>query len=67
MLRKITVDIGRFRAGQQHDYPRDVWNKIAHDAGQKLSRFSMPVEDNPVHQSSLKGKPQAHKRLGSTA
>lgn len=31
MLRKITADAGRFETGNQHDYPRGVWNKVAAD------------------------------------
>lgn len=31
MLRKITVSVGRYKEGNQHDYPRGVWNKIAAD------------------------------------
>lgn len=65
MLRKITKAIGRFREGSQHDYPRDIWKKIAADAGMKLESFSTPVEDNPVHQSSLKGRVRIHTRLGA--
>lgn len=31
MLRKITVNVGRFEAGRSPDYPQGVWNKIALD------------------------------------
>lgn len=67
MLRRITKAVGRFREGAQHDYPHDVWVKIASDAGMRLDTFSKPVEDNPVHQSSLKGRVRLHTRLGGTA
>lgn len=67
MLREITKDVGRFKVGQQHDYPQNVWTKIAQDAGMKLDTFSRPVEGNPVLQSSgLKRKPVVHKRLGAS-
>lgn len=66
MLRQITRQVGRFRVGNQHDYPLGVWNKISADAGMSLDKFSKPVEINTVHQSSLKGTPRIHLRLGST-
>ena len=67
MLRQITKTVGRFREGAQHDYPRDVWNKIAADAGMVLDKFSTAIEENKVLQSSLKGRPRIHVRLGGTA
>ncbi len=67
MLRKITKQIGkRFLPGNVHDYPRDVWNKIAADARQKLDDFSEAIEHNPAAQSMLKGRGAIqHKRLGT--
>ena len=67
MLRQITKTIGRYREGDQKDYPRDVWNKIAADAGMKLEKFSVAIEENKVLQSSLKGRPHIHTRLGASA
>ena len=67
MLRKITLKVGRFNVGSQMDYPRDVWNKIAADAGMPLDKFSVGIESNAVLQSSLKGRVHIHKRLGATA
>ena len=31
MLRKITRSVGRYEAGNNHDYPKGVWDKIAVD------------------------------------
>ena len=68
MLRKITKAVGRYRVGDQPDYPRDVWNKIAVDAGMALDKFTQLVETpSSVLQSSLKGRPVIHRRLGGTA
>lgn len=66
MLRKITLDVGRFKKGSEHDYPFGVWNQIERDAGMKLDKFSVAIENNEVLQSSLKGRPVIHKRLGAT-
>ena len=66
MLRKITKQVGRFQVGGQHDYPRAVWNKVAGDAKLPLDKFTELVEVNPVHQSSTKGRPRIHVRLGAT-
>ncbi len=67
MIRKITKAVGRFQVGKDFDYPRDVWNTIARSAGMKLEDFSETVTAaNPILQSSLKGTPKIHKRLGAT-
>lgn len=66
MLRKITRAIGRFRVGDEHDYPRSVWTKIAESAKMPLDKFSTPVEHNPVHQSAIRTRPMIHTRLGAT-
>ncbi len=66
-LRKITKTVGRYHEGASHDFPRDVWNKIARDAGMKLEEFSEEMTSpSPVAQSMLKGRPVIHKRLGGT-
>lgn len=67
MLRKMTKDVGkRLKAGNVHDYPRDVWHKIAADAKQKLEDFSEALEHNPAYQSVLKGRgPIKKARLGA--
>jgi ubiquinone/menaquinone biosynthesis C-methylase UbiE len=31
MLRKMTKDVGRFAAGDVHDFPKGTWMQIAHD------------------------------------
>lgn len=31
MLRTITKSVGRYEAGNNHDYPKGVWDKIAVD------------------------------------
>lgn len=31
MLRRITLNVGRYEAGNTHDYPKGVWDKIARD------------------------------------
>lgn len=67
MLRKITKDIGRYRAGEQHDYPRGVWNDIEAKAGMGLDEFSEAVDFNPTHQARTRGQPKIRPRLGSTA
>ena len=67
MLRKITKDVGRFHVGNQLDYPLGVWTQIERDAKMPLDKFSVRIESNAVLQSSLKGRPQIHTRLGATA
>lgn len=67
MLREMTKNVGRrLKMGETHDYPRDVWAKIAADAKMKLDDFSKVVGYNPAHQSMLKGRGAVqHKRLGT--
>lgn len=66
-LRKITKEVGRYKVGQLHDYPRDIWNKLSRDAGMKLTDFSEEViNGSPLAQSPLKGRPTIHRRLGAT-
>ena len=67
MLRKITQAIGRYKLEEVHDYPRDVWEKIARDAKQKLDEFSEPIGYNPALRNPLKGRLGIRKRLGSEA
>lgn len=67
MLRKFTKDMGRYRAGQLHDYPRGIWNQLERNAGVPLDDFTEVVTvDKAIAQSMLKGKPKVHKRLGAT-
>lgn len=67
MLRVITKTVGRLTEGSERDYPASVWKQIEHDAGMKLDDFSRAVDSNKVLQSTLKGRPRIHKRLGATA
>lgn len=62
----MTQKIGRYSEGSQHDYPFAVWRQIEKDAKMPLDKFSVAVENNELLQSSLKGRPQVHKRLGAT-
>jgi hypothetical protein len=76
MLREFTRDVGRrFKAGEMHDYPRNVWNRIVIDAKTalkatekdfSLDSFTKAVGHNPALQSMLKGRDAVqHKRLGT--
>lgn len=79
MLRKITKDAGRYRAGEMHDYPRGVWTKLAtdllradgkrtvkpRDVEAKLASFSEPVEFNASHQNVTRGPHRQRARLGA--
>lgn len=52
MLRRLTKDAGRFKAGVLHDWPLTVWHSVAKDAGFKsLDEFSKPEEMNTVLQN----------------
>lgn len=66
MLREFTKAVGRYKPGQQHDYPRDIWNRLAKEFKMSVDAFSRDVESNKVLQSSLKGRPIIHRRLGAT-
>lgn len=66
MLLEFTKDLGRYKTGSQHDYPKSVWDKLAQDAGMALSAFTKPAAANPVLQSPLKGRARIHKRLGAS-
>ena len=49
MLRRLTKDAGRFKAGVLHDWPLTVWNSVAKDAGYAtLDEFSKAEEMNTV-------------------
>ena len=79
MLRKITKDVGRYRTGEMHDYPRGVWAKLAADMlraegkrnakpeeiERQLASFSEPIEFNASHQSVTRGPLRVRPRLGS--
>ena len=54
MLRKITKEIGRYKVGEVHDYPKAVWEKMAADGKIKLDKFTEEVEFN-LGTSSLRG------------
>lgn len=64
MLRKFTKDLGRYKKGQSHDYPKAVWEQIAKSAKAKLDSFSEAVENN-ILQSMMRGPVNIHKRLGT--
>lgn len=52
MLRRLTKDAGRFKAGVLHDWPLTVWHSVAKDAGFKsLDDFSKTEEMNTVLQN----------------
>ena len=45
MLRRLTKDAGRFKAGVLHDWPLATWNGVAKDAGFKsMDDFSEPAQ-----------------------
>ena len=66
MLRRITQDVGRFRAGQSFDYPIPTWMQIARSAGRDLHEFSALSIDMPssgiVHQEPKEPEPVKRKR-----
>ena len=52
MLRRLTQDAGRFKAGVLHDWPLATWNAVAADAGFKsLDAFSHAEEMSAVLQA----------------
>ena len=69
MLRRLTKDAGRFKAGVLHDWPLTVWHSVAKDAGFKsLDEFSKPEEMNTVLQNRNgggKGTPRTAARAGA--
>lgn len=67
MLRKFTKDLGRYKSGEVHDYPKAVWENIARSAKAKLDSFSEAVDHNQALQNPLRGPVRMHQRLGSAA
>jgi hypothetical protein len=70
MLRKFTKDVGRYKTGALHDYPKHVWAQIEADArkaglGKDLNAFSESIETNTALQSMLKGRQPAFPQRGS--
>lgn len=65
MLRRMTQDVGRFKKGDERDYPRGTWEQIATSAGKKLDSFSEVVDVNPSHISSMKRNIHVRTRLGT--
>ena len=69
MLRRLTKDAGRFKAGVLHDWPLTVWHSVAKDAGFKsLDEFSKPEEMNTVLQNRNgggKATPRTAARAGA--
>lgn len=45
MERILTKDIGKRKAGEIYDYPRDVWRGMARADGRSLESFSRSVAD----------------------
>lgn len=66
MLRKITKAFGRYKEGEQHDYPIAIWRRFEKELRTPMDKFSVEVP-NPILQNPLKGPVTIHKRLGSTA
>lgn len=66
MLRKITKSFGRYREGEEHDYPRDIWERLSQELKQPLDKFSVPVQSSLILQNPLKGSATIHKRTGAT-
>ena len=63
MLRRLTKDFGRWKAGVLHDWPVTTWNQVAASAGFKsLDDFSTPEEMNKVLQMRSRGVDQSRER-----
>lgn len=65
MLREIVKEVGRYKEGDQHDYPKGVWDKIAVDAKMDLDEFSTLVDSNPALRSTTRSRFPVRKRLGA--
>lgn len=65
MLRKFTKDVGRFKQGEEHDWPKATWTQLETTEGKSLNSFSEAVEYNPSHQNMLKRRIHTKQRLGS--
>ena len=63
MLRKITKQTGRWKAGVLHDWPLATWVQLARDAGMSLDEFSQPEEMDKV----LSARNRAGARIRSRA
>lgn len=65
MLRRFTKDIGRYKEGEVHDYPKSVWDRLAVNGKTRLERFTEVVEFNPGLQNMLRGPVRVRTRLGT--
>ena len=65
MLREFMKDIGRYKVGETHDYPKTTWDQLARNAGTKLEAFTKPIANNPNLQNPLRGPVRIRKRLGT--
>lgn len=56
MERILTKDIGKRKAGEIYDYPRDVWRGMARADGRSLESFSRSVADAWPKRAKMKRK-----------
>ncbi len=47
MLRKFTKDVGRYKAGDVHNYSKDVWQRIA-EAAAKTRRNGLRIAEEKI-------------------
>lgn len=54
MRRILIKDVGRYKAGEIHDWPRITWNQVAEKKGKnkKMGDISKPIEE--VAESTIK-------------
>lgn len=45
MRRVFTKDAGRYKAGEERDWPASVWRHVEGNAKRSLESFTRPVEE----------------------
>lgn len=45
MRRVFIKDVGRFKVGDERDYSKAVWDRIAHSADRRLNQITKPSDE----------------------
>jgi len=62
MERRLTVDCGRYKAGEVYDWPLGTWTVIARGEGKNLNKISEPIPDPYEGQRVTRGTKHGSKR-----
>lgn len=59
MKRILTKDVGRYKAGEIHDWPRVTWNQVAKSKGNNKAMEDISKRVEEVAESTMNNKKEA--------